>query len=785
MSVERQLYRDGKSKYIINGKIARLKDIRDLFLDTGIGADAYSIIEQGKVDALLIANPKERRIFFEEAAGIARFKARRIEAQRKLEKAESNLIVTREQLETTERRLRIVRGQAVKARRFRELDLEYRSLRMAAAFDQHHDLTERLYGLTSQLHDLEGRRTETQRAVERSELAKQDAELQRHDLLEEQRSMERTRTGAAGRRTAAQQRRSMSERSIREAREHREADEQRRERTAARIEELETELSDSRARIDDLETDVAGREQRLAETAEMRQTLQSDLAGHRLTIAEKRAALADIDRQRTSLVARLESDSRRLASLGEQADRLKSRADALESEAADRRRQVAEAEDAVTRRTAAISGLEHDIQHRVDSATSLSADQRSATEELNELEQRYARLDSRRATLQEMADAREGLDEAVKALLQLKERSHGQETPLGSLLEGVRAPLADLIDVDAEHAAAVEAALGPCLQAVVVDALATLADCRALDELPGRITFVAIDAGIERDEAPAGTDPGQQPLSSLVRCDESLRPLIRRLLGNSFLVSDLDAAMLLRAGSMGGPDARFVTADGAILEPRAVVTAGRAGEGATGGLLQRASELTALEAELEVLGTRRDRQRHALEHLDRQVVELNVTLSNLRQELAAGQRQLVSEESRRQRAQTDLNRIEQELPTLRDELRQVTEHGAALRQEQADLGHRAESLARLHDEQAEVIAGVESSIESLNSRLEQATEEQTAAKVALGQHIEQLNNARRDVRRLELAIEEAGAEVERLSSSVDNRSGAIAEYEQIIASADA
>ena len=117
VEVERRLYRDGTSKYLINGRVARLRDIRDLFLDTGIGADAYSIIEQGKVDAMLLASPQERRTIFEEAAGVAKYKQRRIEAERKLEKAQLNLVQTRDQLESTERRLRIVKGQAAKARK--------------------------------------------------------------------------------------------------------------------------------------------------------------------------------------------------------------------------------------------------------------------------------------------------------------------------------------------------------------------------------------------------------------------------------------------------------------------------------------------------------------------------------------------------------------------------------------------------------------------------------------------------------------------------------------------
>src|SRR5262245_59368112 len=121
VEIERRLYRDGQSEYLINGKLARLKDIREMFLDTGVGADAYSLIEQGKVDAMLLASPQERRVIFEEAAGIAKYKQRRVEAQRKLERTQTNLVQTREQLDSTERRLRLVRGQAAKARKFKEL----------------------------------------------------------------------------------------------------------------------------------------------------------------------------------------------------------------------------------------------------------------------------------------------------------------------------------------------------------------------------------------------------------------------------------------------------------------------------------------------------------------------------------------------------------------------------------------------------------------------------------------------------------------------------------------
>ena len=112
VDVTRRLYRDGTSEYLINDNKVRLRDIKELFMDTGIGTHAYSIIEQGRVDAMLMANPIERRSILEEAAGVAKFKARKIEAARKLERSEVNLVRVREELANTERRLRIVVGAA-------------------------------------------------------------------------------------------------------------------------------------------------------------------------------------------------------------------------------------------------------------------------------------------------------------------------------------------------------------------------------------------------------------------------------------------------------------------------------------------------------------------------------------------------------------------------------------------------------------------------------------------------------------------------------------------------
>jgi chromosome segregation protein len=149
--VTRRVYRSGEGEYLINRQPARLKDIRDMFRGTGVASDAYSLIEQGKVDRLLQASPRDRRAIFEEAAGISRFKAKKVEAQRRLERVEQNLLRLTDIVEEVENRLKTVRGQASKARRYREYSERLQQLRTQIALVDWRRLSEQLAGLESEL----------------------------------------------------------------------------------------------------------------------------------------------------------------------------------------------------------------------------------------------------------------------------------------------------------------------------------------------------------------------------------------------------------------------------------------------------------------------------------------------------------------------------------------------------------------------------------------------------------------------------------------------------------
>src|SRR5215212_8666491 len=157
VSVGRRLFRDGTSEYQINNQISRLKDVRELFLDTGVGVDAYSVIEQGRVAALLEANPEERRMIFEEAAGISKYKLKKKEAQRKLEKVDQNLLRLNDIVEEVDKRLRSVKIQAGRARTYQEYSTRLNELRLTYSIQEYHTQYQQLAEVKGKLDDAQFR----------------------------------------------------------------------------------------------------------------------------------------------------------------------------------------------------------------------------------------------------------------------------------------------------------------------------------------------------------------------------------------------------------------------------------------------------------------------------------------------------------------------------------------------------------------------------------------------------------------------------------------------------
>ncbi len=748
VAVERRLYRDGKSKYIINGRVARLKDIRDLFLDTGIGADAYSIIEQGKVDRMLLASPMERRVIFEEAAGIAKYRQRRVEATRKLEKTETNLVRTREQLDSTERRLRLVKGQASKARRFQELDSEYRSLRMALAFELYDDIRQRLKGLTSQIASLEDERRETEESLRTAESESNRVNELHHQHTRALREVEAQLTKAKHQAQNAQQRGEMTVRAIEEAARSVELETTRLAESTEKLVVLDQSVLSHGQAVSAIETRLGQAEEALNEANETKLESSRKAATHRQTLDETRAACASIEREHATLLTRVQSDDRRLDVIEEQRAKLGLRIKDLDSQRSSAELAFAEASELIESVETQVASLEANLD-TIETREERVGNERSELATIvDELDEQRVRLETRHSTLEEMVKSRVGLDDAVREVLDLKDSGAGFPGVIGSL--------AELIEVPTGHASEIESALEDALQSVVVESISAMPSADELASLPGRVTFLPLIGSLDSrapsdlamNQLSAIAGPRVRQMRSLVRSrqgDARVEALLDRLLGTTLMVGDLDSAMLLAAGPLRGVSARFVTAAGTVIEPDGRVCAGPANDSQAAGLLARRAELDDLSESLTKLLANFHRKRDELESIDEDASMLAKERSVLHSAVGSGKQELIKAQHSSDRHQSDADRLGREIQRIHDEEQSASSRIAEISQERTSLTERAEKLEGLLEEQQAVAKQTQEMLGAIERVLEEANEKVALARVETSTMHEQLRSEQRQV----------------------------------------
>lgn len=782
VEIERRLYRDGTSRYLINGRRGRLRDIRELFLDTGVGADAYSIIEQGKVDAMLLAGPQERRAIFEEAAGVARYKVRRIEAQRKLERAVANLALTRQQLEATERRLRLVKGQAAKARRFRDLDAELRALRLAVAFDQYDDIRRRLEGLTSRLTELEEARRRAHEDVAALERALQEAEVRRHELFARHKAAEEQRLAATHARDSAIQRREMTQQALAEARAQAEADERRLADADGRLADLTRASVAQGEQVAALAERLADADRAVESAGQQRAEGLRALGEADAGLARRQAALSDIERDRAALAASIEADRRRADAMREELQRLAERISALDEERVRLDEARRNADEALAAAGAGAAEVEAERLELERAGDSLVRDRTGIALRLRGLEQEHLRADSRRQTLREMIEAGVGLGEAARAVIERRDA--------GGCFAGVIAPLAELIRTDGAHAVAVAAALGDDLRALIVPNTASAPAPAELASLTGRVAFLPLSPGVTAGEtAPAPSAP--VPLRSVVEpraledrgaTAPAIAELLDRLLASVYLVGSLDEAWRLAAAS---PHARFVTPDGAVVGPDGRVTAGPPGADDAAGFLQRRAELAQLDESLARSGAELASLRSALADADEHAAELGRRQGALRDRVAEAHRVLADRRALVEQFAARAERLERDRRDLHD---QMQEHGSRLSWLDGDLEQREErsgALSRLRDDEAAAAEALRADRAFAQARADALGEAVTAARIEAGRLAEQVAAARKEHRRLAVELEAGESQRRDLAALVEQSVQRVMEHERSIAQAAA
>lgn len=774
VDVTRRLYRDGTSEYRINGRRVRLRDVRELFMDTGVGTDAYSIIEQGRVDVLLQAGAMERREIFEEAAGISKFKARKKEASRKLDRTEQNLALARTRLEETERRLRSVKMQAARARSWQEHTARLRELRMQYALAEFHKYRTALEALEEEIEQAEADRARLVRQLSEQEQALADAEIERQAVQDKQKQYEQQRHEQQSAREKAQQREQFARTSLRELERQIERDRKRQQDLAQRAEQLRREQEEQAAEVDRLTKLQEEGEQKLAAAQEEYRRLQHQLNEKRSEIGDEQAGISQLMRRVNSLhseIRSLETFEKNLLGNREKLDRRASQVGEKLEELLTAR------DDAEARLTEASEILEKEnseLETQKQRAEQFDQQQRELSERLGEAKQQRSALDSRRNLLQEMQDKQEGLSDPVKAVL-----AHASTDDVGGAFSFVRGLLAELIETDVDHAPLVETALGDYQQALVVDRMDQLGRpevLESLESLPGRVTLLALDRPMLPPLGrPAAAKQAGPALIEQVRYPGWLGPIVWRLLGRTVVADDLAGALKLRAALPQGY--RVVTRSGELIDGDGRVFAGPEGQ-ASGGLISRRSELASLTKQIAQLDAAISEDQRQLAELSDHAAHVEKLTNELRQSIYEANSLRVELTSRLDGLAGQIESLEKERPEIAAEAEQIHAQLRETREKQA--GHRDEAgrVEAESNERQEQVDRLKAELEGDEAAAEQAREAVTAVRIEAGKTAEQLSSARRQVRQLEIAAADVDRQRKNLGEQLDSYQGRTEQLEQ-------
>ncbi len=733
--VTRRLYRNGESDYLINKTPCRLLDITELFMDTGVGARAYSIIEQGKIGMILNSKPEERRFLIEEAAGVTKYKSRKKTALRKIDGTRQNLLRLGDIIAEVRRQLGSLKRQAQKAERYRSCREELKGIETRFARERYHELQEETTLVAS---EEQGR----QRALEGLAGRLQEGELLLEELRLQQVSREKEVSGAqervfhlSGEIQKVEGRIEFSGKELGNL-------DRLRERLAAEEEEilrrfgaLDREEEALRAGKDSLGKDLEDEIRRLADG----EAVLEELAGREQEVS----GALEVARQELYTIL---TGLSRLGSLQEEAQRRllqqEERVTRNRSEAVSLREQMVEAQKLV-------AALESTLEGFRERRTSLQEEKLALGESLRSLRtqvegnenallthrEELNRQGSRLESLRQMEKSLEGYAGGVKTLLAEAAFQHCFDRLV-----------ADLIEVPPRYEAALEAFLGDRLQALPAQGPS---DVRAaLDFLAakgGRCTFLL--PGF--DPAPPPTPAGAVPLSTLLQARSGAEDALQALLAGGFLVESLEPFVAggIPLGTV------LVTEAGEVLTARGELTGGGR-EALDQGLLHKRREIKDLAESVERAAAEVDR----LQVLRLELREtLAATEEGLREVEAALHRKeikVVDSEKDLHRLKGEKARLEERLEVLSLEEDQLHEERLELERQQADAASGRKEKETLKGEFEATVARLQEELQVLRRQTEVAREGVTSMKVAVASLREREEGSRRSLERLSIQREE-------------------------------
>ena len=819
VAVTRRYYRSGESEYYINRQSVRLKDVNELFMDTGMGREGYSIIGQGKIDEILSVRSDDRREVFEEAAGISKYRHRKEESERKLQRTEENLVRINDKITELELQVEPLRKQAETAKKYLVLRDELRTLEISVWLENLQKLKADRLKLQADFETAQADQKKAQDELDRVYAQAEECSRLLHEndcAAEEKRgrisalesAIGEHESAAAVARTTAQHHAETIERMDREMSESRSRTESLHEQMqvmARRMEEI-----DASART--LENEIAALCEEMRGSSDAAAAAAAQLEQLRRREAQEVAGAAQAQAELSAITAGSDEIAQRTAELTEELTQSEEKLTQTRREAAQNEKELLSAREEEQAAANIIGGHSLKMEGRQRRA-------KESIEQKNQLSLQEKTISDRIRLLSEMEKEYEGFSKAVKIVMRAAE---------AQTLSGIHGPVGNLIHTDKDCSVAIEIALGGALQHIVVDTKNDGKNAIGLlkQRDGGRATFLPLDTirgrslrenGLENEYGFVGI------ASELVRCDGRYGSVIENLLGATVVVEDLDCG--IQMAKRHDNRFRIVTLDGQVINAGGSMTGGSVSRNA--GILSRSGELEQLHKKLKKIQSQlqdatllaesanrelqkaqyelevaRDQQRQAndrvltlegrknhydmlIESLEQQQESLRIQKENLQKRSTddAGRmdtirRTIADFTARAEETREEIEMLQRRQETARQGLGEMTDRLTEKKAQQAALSAEGESARRSMEDLSrlrESLEGEHTDRESLRTQMEQAMaqaraeeerQQQEARELRSG--IEEHRQALQKLSEEKMALETRRSQTDRLSRTCND-----------------
>ena len=763
VTVTRKLYRSGETGYFINKTPCRLKDIIELFMDTGIGKDGYSIIGQGKIDEILSNKSDDRRHIFEEAAGIVKYRTRKVESEKKLEQTKLNLLRINDILSEIEGQLDPLKLQADKARKFLDLREELKSIEVGLFVYNINTYKEKLEQIIEDLQILKDQETSESQKLEEGQNKKDTLKARIDELIAEIENMQNVGFES---KTKIEQLNSQIN-----------VSKERISNNATNIERLTKEIEELHQRINDFNEEKDSKVSKKDNLFKNKERFETELKEKEEELAKISAKLSEkeleIEGKKKQVEADTDAKYERLAEINtyeinyENLEKtkknvkqeLQSTISELDSNRIKKQEISKNFQEIEATRNKAVKTLT-EIKNQKEEALAVIKD---FDEKINKFTAEYRMKDSRCKFLIETERDKDGYMKSVKSLLLECEQN-------GELNAGVEGVLASLISVDKKYETAIEMCLGQAMQNIVTK---TETDAKKLIEHLrknnlGRASFLPISSvhgkKIEKVNS-NGIDGVIGIAADLVKADKKYQDIILNLLGRTVIVENMDSAIkLAKANSYSF---RIVTLEGDVINPSGAISGGSVAQ-KTVNILGRSREIEELKAKLEELNSEikkleKEKEEHSVKiadtieesaRLEKNLQEIEITYATKKQELDMIDSQITKLEEKMTKLKNQVEEIEEEKKKL-----EVSKEGT--KQVIANLDKEMQELNAEITQFAELNKDDQTYIDNLNTDI-------TDLKISVSSFDESGTSLDEMIARIEQDIQNANASIETKKSDIEN-----------------